>query len=1181
MRVIVILNVNSISKNFTDLMGSIAEELSTIGTSLAFWVIISAVVLFSIYSYSEKKYASLFEGISQTINEVVKLFTTFIIDILKAIGILFNFVKLLKELFFGSLNARVVRKLSTYGIIFLSIVSFITTFTGMNELFPIYNAALIAFGIQALILVLASQIVILVYSENGTTKYHSNRVMISFLLFCIGMPLVVIGGIYIYQKYLSDIVSKQHPVIILIIVVLVALIATLIISALFAKRQDDHKSGKYFQLDAHKNKSINRLVCVLILAISVSAMFSYVYIYEHLFKNIEETDNAFIAVKETGTYLNNVGDVVELSEKEIYKELDRVVVEGIYRASGIEDNIQSFRAAVDKNELNRMDFAIRVKHFKDITSEVISGREYVDTENDLVLELRGKQGWNEAELELLKGADLISQNDQVILEAVLNGNNQGINNQILATVVEKYLNNFPSDETQIEEWISEVYNKTPSYELFDNNNEASKVFLSEVFHVNKGLSEKEFIDKVELIQGQIDEVNVLVENRFLFTIEDAENLTFYELHEEYIERFKLYMSTINSLYSKRAGWDSDEIEFVYKADIANELLLYAYEVRRFYDKHESGFSSTEIDGKLKQKMEKDSEVDALAIVGEGINLILDYPDAGSLTNFAEEPIIANSSQLVEYKNHLLDLYRSISEDIHPVEKAFRKIFNINAYPLMAIWGLFIALLLDATIVILYLLRGRKGFRGNSMTCIRIIHSYAKNRTITRSRQEDIANVQRVNIIGVVLTLIISVSPVMFIENLNPLYVVVIFFGITVILNAVRTIFFNRKLTVDQKVRLHTKYNSIENDNYDKFYDDEFFRDMDLDKYMHGRLGLNPPENYGVMFLVNFEEMRQQFCDSFVFLLMNIQPINKISEKMLKGEENNKMSNKDEVDKVARDKKEKLSVTSSKFFSSDLMDIFDLDVSDLKRFQLRYDRQLKEIGERIKSIKSDVNQYTKKPVKFGGLLSFFGTKQKLSNIGVNPEEWIIQKQVFKAEVRDTIMEYRLEDIFSNINDINTSIDKADEEALFNVKIFFYTQVKGILEQRHQRFVNAISVHDELYSYQNTPGAIEKTVSEGRADNYEIVGYIDEELIEKTGYTSMMLTLQHYKVVTFCGDEEELEKVQDVKIADIDSNKGNSKSKCGSGRYYVKNEFVRLVNEILITTDIDSYEDEFEEFEDEIY
>lgn len=1050
-----------ITEDFDVLVKSIGDVIEILASSMVFWCIVITIFILSIYAYRGKKSISFMDSILEALSNLIDLFLTVITDVIQAFGVIFHFIKLLMELFFGNLTPRVVRKLSTYGIIFLSLVSYITTYNGMLNLFEWYTAALVSFGVQALILVIASKIVLNIEKESDQISYDLNVLMLVIPLVGILLPISILTlNLWLKNFTISFVIGIGTLGILLII---------------------------YFK---KINVKMISYVMVLLLGISISSFFSYSYIYKNIYENIEVTDNVFMSTKKVNTYIDELNPNIKNVENIIYNQLNLFI--------DVFNKEATLKISYDGSIKQRFTLEEFIKEYDLIEDELNKEKsDLLTTEKENIAKIIIK---NQLDI------DELTNNPPLNLTiAEINTKRLILNKEI--TDYQVKLDNLTVD-TNTNDVINAYMQTLNAYDdILKNQMHTSygqlKDYYEDFLKIKVFVSTKKFMMN-NTNSEEVEEIfkNEIVENSILLfgILRSAENV---EIFEE---------QNVND----------------YRYDAIRLLLYKAFEIQQFYDKYNEGFSNEIIQHELINHFDNKSVDNANKIVEAALRMLAEYPDITDVVDIYGATVLDKEiKSFTETENKLLDMYRTVNPQIHKFEKNIRRITDFSAYPLMAIFSLFIALILDIFIVELYFLRGKKGFKDSSLTCARIIYKHAVTEDIAPIRTASIRLTKYAGIIAAIICLILLVvNPFNTSYFGNSINGILVFFlldlSILAIIGVLKSFFSKNNVSEISTTKFIDK---------DEFYNSKYFEEINykLLKTIPDGVG---NDNYYGYFVRNIEKLREKFCDAFVFLLLNIEP-NNIENK------NHDINLESEYEKEGiKEQQEKY----NDHIDTEILNELEIKIKELN-IQIKTIRNMQINSNKLyKKFKKSIDKNHLELTKININQYILNVINDLSGIGTDAnnykEYFYNMKEILNKEFEDKKI-----DGSKYLNIINNSMNMVLQNSL-NLLYDEIRRVKDELKVLHE---------ERKDSFRN----IEKSVINGKKNSLRIIGSIDNVIIEKTGYSTMMLALLQYEVVEF-------------------SRKENKEI------YYIKGEFIRIVNQLLIgkELEVDPYEEDEEDEFDEI-
>ncbi|MCM1500810.1 MAG: hypothetical protein NC124_20320, partial [Clostridium sp.] len=140
-----------------ELLDLLKDNQQTIFQNPLVWIVIglSAVGIYGLYDVPKK---TSMNSLGNVVRKIIQTLLDTTSDIINALGSLTGFLKVVESLLFGRLNKKTLSILSNYAIIFLSMASFMTTFSGLNVVLHWVIAAFVSFGIQVSILIFGIKI---------------------------------------------------------------------------------------------------------------------------------------------------------------------------------------------------------------------------------------------------------------------------------------------------------------------------------------------------------------------------------------------------------------------------------------------------------------------------------------------------------------------------------------------------------------------------------------------------------------------------------------------------------------------------------------------------------------------------------------------------------------------------------------------------------------------------------------------------------------------------------------------------------------------------------------------------------------------------------------------------------------------------------------------------------------
>lgn len=141
-----------LTNTWNDLLELLKNNQQEILKNPLVWIVIGLMIvgIYGLYDVPRKTSAN---SLGNVIRKLVQTLLDTTTDVINALGSLTGFLKVLENLLFGNLNKKTLFILNNYAIIFLSMASFATTFSGLNIVLNWVLAAFISFGIQVSILV--------------------------------------------------------------------------------------------------------------------------------------------------------------------------------------------------------------------------------------------------------------------------------------------------------------------------------------------------------------------------------------------------------------------------------------------------------------------------------------------------------------------------------------------------------------------------------------------------------------------------------------------------------------------------------------------------------------------------------------------------------------------------------------------------------------------------------------------------------------------------------------------------------------------------------------------------------------------------------------------------------------------------------------------------------------------
>lgn len=158
-----------LSNAWRDLLELLKANQQTIFQNPLVWIVFGLVAI-GIYGLYDVPKKTSMNSLGNVIRKLLQTLLDTVTDIINALGSLTGFLKVVESLLFGKLNKRTLFVLNNYAIIFLSMASFATTFSGLNIVLNWVLAAFISFGVQVSILVFGINI-----SRNRNAKSLSGR----------------------------------------------------------------------------------------------------------------------------------------------------------------------------------------------------------------------------------------------------------------------------------------------------------------------------------------------------------------------------------------------------------------------------------------------------------------------------------------------------------------------------------------------------------------------------------------------------------------------------------------------------------------------------------------------------------------------------------------------------------------------------------------------------------------------------------------------------------------------------------------------------------------------------------------------------------------------------------------------------------------------------------------------
>lgn len=164
-------------ENLIEGLNNIADFIKVNGYTLLTnpitWVVV-VIVSIGIYGLYDVSDTIRQNGLASVVRQLIQTILDTTGDLINAVRSLTGFIGVLRQLLFGQLNDKTLFILINYAIVFLSMASFTTTFSGLSLLVNLPLAAFISFGLQVSILIYTTRIQKMKKGREDNIKRYRN-----------------------------------------------------------------------------------------------------------------------------------------------------------------------------------------------------------------------------------------------------------------------------------------------------------------------------------------------------------------------------------------------------------------------------------------------------------------------------------------------------------------------------------------------------------------------------------------------------------------------------------------------------------------------------------------------------------------------------------------------------------------------------------------------------------------------------------------------------------------------------------------------------------------------------------------------------------------------------------------------------------------------------------------------